>query len=189
MAVNRDVFFRQATLRICGHLQIEVALSECLKYLKTILPVDSINLAVWEPDISSLRIIARATVLKGEKTDILIHMSLDAKEHIERIYSRFKISDWPDAAIINNPETDPITKILTRQFNEEDSSLLHMPLETVGRPLCSIMVRTQGKNKYTKDQAQMLSLLKEPLSIAMSNVHNCRSVCSPGERFFRVMIQ
>ncbi len=32
-------------------------------------------------------------------------------------------SDWPDAVSTNNPETDPISQITTRQFNKEESSL------------------------------------------------------------------
>jgi formate hydrogenlyase transcriptional activator len=49
--MNENEFFREATLRICGNLEIEDALWECLKYLKTVIPADSMNLSVWEPDI------------------------------------------------------------------------------------------------------------------------------------------
>ena len=160
MKADENEFFRQATLRICGHLQIEVALLECLKYLETVIPADSIFLSVWEPDISSLRVIARTNTFEGEKTDILIQLTKKAKTSIEKLYTGFKISTWPDAVIINDPRADPITKDLTRQLKEEDSSLLHMPLETVGRPLCSILVKVEGKKKYSENHARMLSLLK-----------------------------
>ena len=176
MKADENEFFRQATLRICGHLQIEVALLECLKYLETVIPADSIFLSVWEPDISSLRVIARTNTFEGEKTDILIQLTKKAKTSIEKLYTGFKISTWPDAVIINDPRADPITKDLTRQLKEEDSSLLHMPLETVGRPLCSILVKVEGKKKYSENHARMLSLLKEPLSIAMSNALEHREI-------------
>ena len=46
-----DDFFYQATLRICGNLDIEAMLSDCLEFLKDVLPADAIALQVY--DLSS----------------------------------------------------------------------------------------------------------------------------------------
>jgi hypothetical protein len=39
--MNENEFFREATLRICGNLEIEVALDAYLSYLRSAIPVDS----------------------------------------------------------------------------------------------------------------------------------------------------
>ncbi|TFG95189.1 MAG: sigma-54-dependent Fis family transcriptional regulator, partial [Calditrichales bacterium] len=167
--MDTNAFFREATIRICGNLEIEVALWECLKYLKSIIPVDSINLSVWEPDISSLRVIARATDSRGEKTDTLVPMSGTAKTYMEKMHERFKITSWPDTDIINDSTAEAGMREITKRFDLIESSLMHLILETVGRPLCSILLIKQGKNIYMESHAQILNVLKEPLSIAMSN--------------------
>jgi len=174
--MDENEFFREATLRICGNLEIEVALWECLKYLKSVIPVDSMNLSVWEPDTKSLRVIARATDFGGEKTDTLIPMSQIAKTYMEKMQKNFKVSSWPDTDIINDSSMDSGMREIIKHYDLEVSSLMHLILETVGRPLCSILVFGQGKNIYSEKDGQILNLLKKPLSIAMSNALKHREV-------------
>ena len=100
MAVDENEFFRQATLRICRHLEIEKGLSACLDYLSTIMPADMICMEIYEPDIKALRIIARASLTECLKTDLLIPLDKKARDMMERIYHRFKTSGWPDAMAI-----------------------------------------------------------------------------------------
>jgi transcriptional regulator with GAF, ATPase, and Fis domain len=176
MTVNENVFFRQATLRICGHLDIERAMYECLNYLSTIISADLMCMEIYEPDIDSLRIIAKATHSECKRVDLLIHMNHKAKSLMEKIYNKFKVSGWPDAVIINDPEKDPVARLIMKEFNELDASLLHMALETEDRPLCSIFVAAKGKNSYSEEDARLFSLLKEPFSVAMSNTLKHREV-------------
>ncbi len=169
MNINENDFFRQATLRICGHLEIEKALHECLRYLQTIIPTDLICLEIYEPDISSLRIIAKATPERYRKTDILIPMDNESKRLLDKIYKKFMVSGLPNALIINDPDKDPAAKLIMAKLNRHDASFLHMALETAGRPLCSILIAVRGKNRYNDEDARLVSLLKDPFSIAMSN--------------------
>jgi transcriptional regulator with GAF, ATPase, and Fis domain len=53
---------------------------------------------------------------------------------------------------------------------------LHMALETEGRPLCSLMVVAKDKQRFSDEDARLLSLLKEPFSVAMSNALKHREV-------------
>ena len=174
--MDENQFFREATLRICGNLEIEVALLECLKYIKRVIPADSMNLSVWEPDIKSLRVIARATDSGGKKTNTLIPMSHISITSIEEMQKRLKVSSWPDADIINDSSADLVWHEVTKHFDLEACSLMHLILETVGRPLCSILVFRCGKNTFTEKDGQILSLLKEPLSVSMSNALKHREV-------------
>ncbi|MCP3950973.1 MAG: AAA domain-containing protein [Desulfobacterales bacterium] len=176
MAVNEDEFFRQATLRICRHLEIEKGLSACLRYLATIMPADLICLEIYEPDINALRIIARASLAEYRKTDLLVSMDQKARGMMAKIYSRFKNSGWLDAVVINDPETDPVAPLVLDVLQANGAALLHMALETEGRPLCSLMVVAKGKHRFSDEDARLLSLLKEPFSVAMSNALKHREV-------------
>ena len=48
MINDENTFFRQATLRICGNLDFEIALQECLVYLKSFMPADIIHLNLYD---------------------------------------------------------------------------------------------------------------------------------------------
>lgn len=169
MTVNENVFFRQATVRICGNLDIEKSMQDCLAYLSTLMPADIICLEVYEPDIDALRIIAKATKFESERIDRLIPMDQRAKKLMEKIYNRFKASSWLNAVMVNDPGTDSVARLVMKEIFELDASLLHMALETADRPLCSIILAAKGRNQYTENDARLFSLLKEPFSVAMSN--------------------
>jgi transcriptional regulator with GAF, ATPase, and Fis domain len=176
MAVNENDFFRQATLKICRHLEIEKGLSACLRYLSTIMPADMICLEIYEPDIRALRIIAQASLAQYRKTDLLIPMDQKARGMMEKIYRRFKNSRWLDAVVINNPDTDPVAPLVLEMLQAPGSALVHMILETAGRPLCSLMIVAQDKQRFTDEDARLLSLLQEPFSVAMANALKHREV-------------
>ena len=176
MGVDENEFFRQATLRICRHLEIEKGLSACLDYLSTIMPADMICMEIYEPGIQALRIIARASLTDCQKTDLLIPLDKKARDMMERIYHRFKAAGWPDAVAINDPETDPVAPQVLDALQAPGAALLHMVLETEGRPLCSLMVVARDKEHFSDENARLLSLLKEPFSAAMSNALKHREV-------------
>ena len=58
--MDKDVFFRKATLLICSSLDIEVALSRCRSYISQYLPADKIYLNIYEPGQGQLRYVAKA---------------------------------------------------------------------------------------------------------------------------------
>ncbi|MFC2096641.1 sigma 54-interacting transcriptional regulator, partial [Bacteroidota bacterium] len=140
------------------------------------IPIDSMNLAVWKPEINSLELIARASLKEAIKTDTVIEVSDVTRNYFEKMRSRFLATQWPDADIINDSTTDPGMLEITKKFSSPNYSLMHLILETVDRPLCSILLFVEGSNVYTKRHAQILNLLKEPFSIAMSNALKHREV-------------
>ena len=48
--MDENEFFRQATLRICGNLEIEEALFSCFHFLKQTIPVDRLLLQLYRID-------------------------------------------------------------------------------------------------------------------------------------------
>ena len=58
--VKGDDFFREFTLRICGSLNIGEALWNCLLYVRGVLPADELMLAIYDPVLRGLEVVARA---------------------------------------------------------------------------------------------------------------------------------
>jgi hypothetical protein len=63
--VDPNKFFREITLKLCGHLEIEEGLHACIKYLSLHMPADAIYLQKYEEDLGVMRFIARANPEKG----------------------------------------------------------------------------------------------------------------------------
>ncbi|MFQ5792187.1 MAG: hypothetical protein ACE5JI_17090 [Acidobacteriota bacterium] len=67
MVLDENEFFRQATLRICGHLEIERAMRSCLQFIAPVVPCDSMYLDLFEEGVSANRTIAMDYALRREK--------------------------------------------------------------------------------------------------------------------------
>lgn len=58
--MNANKLFREATLRICGNLEIDEALQQLLLFLREVMPVSSIYLQHYDDDYHAMRTIAYA---------------------------------------------------------------------------------------------------------------------------------
>ncbi len=56
--VDDNEFFRRVTLRICGNLEIEQAMSACVRTMREGIPVNRMFLQVFEPDLGVMRTVA-----------------------------------------------------------------------------------------------------------------------------------
>ena len=55
MAVNKDEFFREVTLRICSSLDIGVAVKRAFDYLREYFPLDEIYLDIFDIQLGAIR--------------------------------------------------------------------------------------------------------------------------------------
>ncbi len=62
MNVDENVFFREATLRICSSLDIETALKRCFEYIRAFIPVNGMTLHILDPDLNLLQFVASVGV-------------------------------------------------------------------------------------------------------------------------------
>jgi len=65
MSIKRSDFFKEATMRICGNLEIENALHSLLLYLKDFMPVARVGLCYYNDALQSMTIIAHADEAMG----------------------------------------------------------------------------------------------------------------------------
>lgn len=173
--IDENEFFRKITLKICGNLEIEEGLHACIKYISQHLPADYIYLEKYEEDLGAMRYIARANLKKGERMNILVPMSSQAKSQaIEDLQDITKLSK--SAFIINNSEKDPIARDLVRALGHPPSSILGIMLSVGGQFVGAVILAAVGVDRFHKHHAQLFGTLKEPFFVAMSNALKHREV-------------
>ena len=111
--MDKNKFFREAALRICGNLEIEKALQSCLLFMKGVMPVDIIFLEYYDADFGAMRTIAKTTATECSKLDLITPLSDEAKQTAA-------LKDLPyykDVYIYKDPQKYAISRELL-QFHE-----------------------------------------------------------------------
>jgi len=170
--INKNEFFKEATLRICGNLEIEKAMFACLKYMNKLIPLSRIYLEIYDPSYGSMRIIATATEDSYKKLDILAPLSEDARVSA----NKYELPGLDNVFVFEDPDEFPISREILSFLDVRCTSLMVMLLGSRQKALGAIVFLTQGKEKYVEKHASLLSLLKGPFTIAMSNSLKHREV-------------
>lgn len=157
-------FFKQATMQICSSLDIEKGLHRCIGHLARFIPISAIYLSQFEQDLGIIRCLAMVT-REGEKKRL--PSTPLPKEAVRLIEST--IRKGKHFVIVNQPENDPISQHLFKNFDLSDISIIIIPLVVEGKVLGAMGIMAKGKEPFTKTHESMLTQLREPFAIAMSN--------------------
>jgi transcriptional regulator with GAF, ATPase, and Fis domain len=166
MNIDENEFFRQATLRISSSLTIETAMQRCMDYLNGYLPVSGMYFVLYDPELNIGKILAAIWPPHLKKPGEITALP-------KKYWQRFKEEWAQDSSIrvINDIELEaPHIRQTLSIFFPTDMSHIHMDLELEKRRLGSLGLFTQGKNRYTRLHAHLISLLHEPFAIAISNI-------------------
>jgi len=164
-------FFRQATLRICGNLEIEKALQQLLILMTDVMPVSQFFLQKFDHDYNAMRTIAYANLEDCGKVNLLTPLSKSAQEAA--------IENAPngrEATLIEDPEASPTSREMLKFHNIEATSLIALSLKSEGQKLGSFILISEGEEKFNNEHIEMVLSLKDPLVIAMSNILKHREV-------------
>lgn len=181
-SVDENDFFRQATLRICGSLDMETAMCDSLEYLSGVMPADHLSLVLYDRGLEVVRAVLMTPSPAGRRGDVFISIPIAERDLAKRDLVDVFFVDRPDGGpvtvrIINDPALDPLVSgSIMRRFGMVDSSLLVMRLMADGKYLGNVVLRVEGKGRYTERHARLLAQLCEPFSIALANVLKHREV-------------
>ncbi|MCP3926436.1 MAG: sigma-54-dependent Fis family transcriptional regulator [Desulfobacterales bacterium] len=175
MNVDKNIFFQELTLKICSSLEIEKALFKSFNYIRQYIPADGLTFDIAEPDGSNLSI-ARVTQDGAEIQDVHIPLSPESLEEERRFKEGRENNLIEDVMIFNAPDINAISKDFARILKLEEASNIVLTLDLEDSPLAGIAMYTFAENVYTKEHAKLLSIVKEPFSIAMSNALKHRKV-------------
>ncbi|MCP4750999.1 MAG: sigma-54-dependent Fis family transcriptional regulator [Proteobacteria bacterium] len=169
MKIDENEFFREATRRICSHLDIEKAMHACIQYLGRFVPADYLFLQLYEFELGAIRTIAKATVNEGVRLDHITAIPGIAREVLES-------DSFPDVTMINYPEMSIAGKTMLEYHQIENASLLMLMLRTQENTLGHLILVADDKKTFNDEQSKLYQLLKEPFIIALANTLQHREV-------------
>ena len=170
--VDDNVFFRSATLRICGTLEIEEAMRACVRFMQQVIPVDRMFLQVYEPELGAMRTVATATAERGRKVDLLTPLPEAVRDRI----ARHTATAEEDVVVIDSEERNPVAREMLRFHGIQGWSILRMRLATEDGRLGGVVLTSEGADRYTAEHARLLQLLEDPFTIALANTLEHREV-------------
>jgi transcriptional regulator with GAF, ATPase, and Fis domain len=170
LSIEKNDFFKEAALRICGNLEIENALHSLLLYLKNFMPVVRMYLSYYDDTLQSTNIIARADEKMSEKLDLIVPLPKDAKEIASNI------SSYGDVLLVENPQEFPLTKFTTKVLNVTPSSIIGLNLRSKDKMVGTLGLHSDGEPKFVESHLELIESLKGPMKIAMSNSLKHREV-------------
>ncbi len=177
--MDKNEFFREATLRICGNLEIEEAMVSSLNFLRQEMPVDRMFLQFFEDGLNAMRTVAIATPKKGMSVDLLTPLSSEARQEMRRYEKEYRQQEPGFVWLFqDDPHRQMMTQEIIQFHGTKVTSVLIMPLG-LGHKIVgggSLLLVTEGDRKFTQEHADLLSLLREPFAIAMSNALKHREI-------------
>jgi transcriptional regulator with GAF, ATPase, and Fis domain len=172
VVINENEFFRNATLAICGNLQIEQAMVDCIGVIRNVVPVDRMFLQLYEPELGAMRTIAIATAEEGKQVNLLTPLPEEARERVARNLKQGS----EGAVIIDTPAKNPVAEVMLKFHGLEGWSVLRMTLTTGQGRLGGVVLGAQGPDRYIEQHKKLLGLLKEPFTVAFINTLRHREV-------------
>ena len=169
--MDRNVFFREATLRLCGSLDIAEALFSIRQFLSEAMPADIMYLEYVDAAYGSMRTIAMASVEGGEEMDMLTPLSHEAQAEAEHT-----LFSGPKAYLLEDPHSEKVAEELLRFHKITASSLIVLILESGSHMLGSLAIISEGEERLRQEHTELLALLREPFAIALSNALKHREV-------------
>ena len=161
--MNKNDFFREFIFRICGSLNIGEALWRCLLFIREAMPADELILTVYNQPLGVLEIFARAdekgfsTGSDGVPMPVFVRSELENVQQFRRV--RIK-SDFLQ---------DSIIKEVGLQLKWPESSIIVARLIIQSKFIGSLIVRADGKGRYTEEHGDLWSIVNEPVGIALAN--------------------
>jgi len=165
MNIDKNEFFRQVTIRICGSLDIKTALENSLEYMRDIIPITSMSMFIYDPELNIAHIIASV----GDELEARFgNKVVLPPEGVE-----FRAARWASmepVTIVNRPDLIPERVQVYEQLGLDiNVSSIEVRLELEGNRIGGLNLMVKGLDRYTEEHAQIMRIVHEPFAIAMAN--------------------
>jgi formate hydrogenlyase transcriptional activator len=168
--VKKDLIFREATLRICGNLEIDKALREFFLYIRKEIPADFMTFIIYHPQEEAFESIANAYAAGSDTLSVKFPVPLPYRKRLKTDYVR------PRITIIEEASQDVVSSQIAKNFGWEVSAGIFIEMVLAEKPIGALGIFCKKKIKYTTEHADLLTFLNEPLGIALTNSLRYRRV-------------
>ncbi len=161
--MDKNTFFREAAKRICGTLDIQIAMENCFDFLKQYMPADGLNLGWFDEDRCGVHAIARVGVTRK------LRIKNNFLPMPEETWNDILWSEEGNIRLISNPSQYKASQFFSRTFGIPDISVILLKLLIDGKRMGTLGIIAIGNDIFTQNHAEMVEMLHDPLAIAMSN--------------------
>jgi transcriptional regulator with GAF, ATPase, and Fis domain len=163
MKIDENIFFREATKRICSSLELNKALKNSLIYLGQFMPVGGIFLYFYHYDTGILDVIAGVEI----NDRVVERRKIQFPPHLQKILK----TEWIDQRIrlIERVGEHPISAFMPQSKETPKVSAIIMDMMLESQEVGVLSVTSNGKSKFTLDHVNLLKQLNDPFSIALTN--------------------
>ena len=166
MNVDENVFFREATLRICSSLDIVTALKRFFEYIRAFIPANGMTLHILDPDLNLLKLVASVGLNHIDERVLPLPENGQDKRAAD-LQAAFLTKEGK--VLILHPDKEAgLPEILEQLGVNANISLMNLILQLEGNLIGTLALYADGPNQYTGEHARLLQLLHGPISIAMS---------------------
>jgi len=165
--VEASDFFHNVTMRICSSLHLEVAMTRGVEYMAGFMPLDEMYIGVYDRNKEEHRVVARSTSREGE---LLNRITRRLPERVLQGIRDFDGRiDKQRALIVNDPLSELPMRFLYPFVEYGTYSCLMMPLAVDDCLLGVVLLFAHGRDRYTREHAEILERVAQPFTIALSN--------------------
>ncbi|MCP4118509.1 MAG: AAA family ATPase [Desulfobacteraceae bacterium] len=155
-------FFHQATMRICGSLNINTVLERSLAYLKKFMPADGMDMQIYDAEAQCVVKIATTEFSGGETLESPIPIAGRAREFVEKEREK-------PVEIINHLEEHVVGRYMWEALGRHPMSALVLRLVIEDEVLGVVAILAKGLDRYTPEHGRLFSLLHDPFAVALAN--------------------
>lgn len=166
MMIEKNKFFRQATLRISSSLNIQIAMSRLMDYLRQYIPISGMFFGLYDPKIHVGRLLAAIWPDDLEQPAHMVSFPTEFWDFMKAYWLEGK-----DIRVINDLAAEPMEmRKIFGAIWPEDYSHLTMELRLDQKRLGRFGIFALGKHQYQRRHVQLVELLHEPLAIALNKI-------------------
>ena len=155
-------FFREATLRICGSLDVEKAMQRCLRFLAQYLPATHMAFHIYDRDLGIVETVALATIGSARSTALRTPLSVQGMRQVEAQRAL-------RSKVVARAGDDAVAGPVARQLGVENQSVLILDLALEGRFVGTVSVFGESDIQFNQHHVRLISMLNEPFAIALAN--------------------
>jgi transcriptional regulator with GAF, ATPase, and Fis domain len=162
MALDESHFFREATLRICGSLEIEKAMQRCLQFLTRYIPATYLAFHIYDRGLGIVETVAMATIDGGRSMSLRTPLAAEGRRQVEAQRAlRTKLAD--------RAGDDSVAGPVARQLGVENFAVLLLDLALEGNFVGTVSIFSEPDIRLNQHHMKLLALLNEPFAIALAN--------------------
>ena len=162
MALDESHFFREATLRICGSLELEKAMQRCLQFLTRYIPATYLAFHIYDRGLGIVETVAMATIDGGRSMSLRTPLSAEGRSQVEAQRAM-------RTKLVQRAGDDAVAGPVARQLGVESFAVLILDLALEGNFVGTVSVFSEPDIRFNPHHMKLLSLLNEPFSIALAN--------------------